>query len=207
MSTPHDTTGTDRRDFLRQSGYLAIGFSLLGLQRCGGEAAAGGPGGSAERSTEEPPDSDQINAWLRVHGDSTVTILTGKIAIGQGILVALRQIAAEELDLPLDRVRIIMADTGNTPNESYTAGSASIEGSGTSIRRAAATARRQLLERAADQLGAAVADLTVTDGVITAAGGGERSFGELVAGERLTHRVSGDAPQKDPSDYRLVGKP
>ncbi|WP_116107520.1 xanthine dehydrogenase family protein molybdopterin-binding subunit [Lewinella sp. IMCC34191] len=197
-------SGTDRREFLRQSGYLAIGFSWLGLESCSGEATAGG---SSPSATPGPPDSDQINAWLRIHEDGTATVLTGKIAIGQGILVALRQMAAEELDLPLDRVSIIMADTGHTPNERYTAGSASIEGSGTAIRRAAATARQQLLERAADQLGAAVIDLTVTEGVITGPGLDELSYGELVAGERLTDEVSPDAPQKDPSDYQLVGKP
>ncbi|PPK88480.1 CO/xanthine dehydrogenase Mo-binding subunit [Neolewinella xylanilytica] len=210
MPTPtRDTSPSapDRRDFLRQSGYLAIGFSLLGLESCSGEAGATGSDGTPKQATACPPDTDRIDAWLRVHEDTTVTVLTGKIAIGQGILVALRQIAAEELDLPLDKVKIIMADTGHTPNERYTAGSASIEGSGTAIRRAAATARQQLLERAADELGAAVVDLTVTDGVIGATARGERTYGELVAGKQLTAQVFRDAPRKDPYDYRIVGQP
>ncbi|MGB3799418.1 MAG: molybdopterin cofactor-binding domain-containing protein [Lewinella sp.] len=196
----------NRRDFLHLSGYLAVGFSLLGTESCSGEAEAAGSGGSPQLANQRPPDSGQVNAWLRVHEDNTVTVLTGKIAIGQGILVALRQIAADELDLRLDQVSIIMADTGHTANESYTAGSASIEGSGSAIRRAAATARQQLLERAADELGATVVDLSVSEGVISATGLGEVTYGELVAGKQLTTQVSRDAPQKDPSDYQLVGK-
>ena len=199
---------TDRRAFLRQSGYLAVGFSLLGAAGCSGDAQDNGTSGVTDPSSDAAPDSDQINAWLRIHEDNTITVLTGKIAIGQGILVALRQIAAEELDMPLERVAIIMADTAQTANESYTAGSASIEGSGRAIRRAAATARRMLLERAADQWDVDVTELTVQDGRISQSeAAGSVSYGSLVAGDQLTNEVDADAAQKDPANYRVVGRP
>ena len=115
---------------------------------------------------------------------------------------------AEELDVPLERVDIVMADTGHTPNERYTAGSASIEGSGRAIRRAAATARQLLLERAADRLDVAADDLTVSDGTISApAAGASVTYGQLVAGEAISGRVSREAPRKNPRDYRIVGHP
>ncbi|WP_116125441.1 xanthine dehydrogenase family protein molybdopterin-binding subunit [Lewinella sp. IMCC34183] len=205
--SPTPLATCDRRDFLRRAGYLSIGFSLLGLSGCAGEARASGTGAGAAPGGP-PLDDERVDAWLRIHPDSSVTVFTGKIAIGQGILVALRQIAAEELDLALDAVKIVMADTGLTPNESYTAGSASIEGSGRAIRRAAATARMLLLERAADRLGVATGLLSVAGGVIT---GPDRdasvTYGDLVAGEQLTARVAADAPQKKPADYQVVGHP
>ncbi len=204
---PPPPTAFDRRDFLRQSGYLAIGFSLLGLESCSVEAEAAGSAGEPGLGISEAPDSDQVNTWLRIHEDNTVTVLTGKIAIGQGILVALRQMAADELDVPLDRVKIIMADTRHTPNERYTAGSASIEGSGRAIRRAAATARQLLLKRASDQAGVSVSELTISDGIIRAPGQKDRSYGQLVAGDQITTKISSEAPRKDPREYRFVGYP
>ena len=195
--SPSPDTSYGRRDFLRRGGGLLIAFSLLGTAGCAEEED--GP-------EDGPVDSDRVNAWLRVAPDGTVTVLTGKIAIGQGILIALRQIAAEELDLPLDRVTIRMADTGLTPNESYTAGSASIEGSGRAIRRAAATARRLLLERAAKQLDTSAGALTVRDGTVSGAAGSV-TFRELIGDEQLTAKVAEDAPRKSPADYRLVGTP
>ena len=80
-------------------------------------------------------------------------MFTGKVELGQGILTALRQIAAEELDLPLERIAMISGDTGRTPNEGQTAGSQSVENSGTALRMAGAEARAILLELAAKRLG------------------------------------------------------
>ena len=195
----YEAFSSDRRAFLHRSGCLVVGFSLLGASACSGNAQDNGTSGVTDPSSKAAPDSDQINAWLRMHEDGTVTVLTGKIAIGQGILVALRQIAAEELDVPLERVDIIMADTGQTANESYTAGSASVEGSGRAIRRAAATARRILLERAADAWDTDPAELTVTNGRISTKGAGQSvTYGSVLAGEQLTTNVDADAPQRDP---------
>src|SRR5215468_5448316 len=108
-----------------------------------------------------------LDAWIRIGADGNATICTGKVEFGQGIVTALAQIAAEELDLPLDRVRMISGDTERTPNEGVTAGSQSIENSGTALRLAGAQVRAILLELAAKRLGAELVDsLSVTDGVI-----------------------------------------
>ena len=75
-----------------------------------------------------------LDAWLRINPDGSATVFTGKVELGQGIVTALAQIAAEELDLPLGRIKMISGDTGQTPNEGQTAGSQSIEASGTALR-------------------------------------------------------------------------
>ena len=89
-----------------------------------------------------------LDAWIRINADGTATVFTGKVELGQGILTALAQIAAEELDLPLARVAMISGDTGRTPNEGVTSGSQSIENSGTALRLAAAEVRAILIEQA-----------------------------------------------------------
>jgi len=82
-----------------------------------------------------------INAWLEVLADGRVRVLTGKLELGQGIRTAVAQVAAEELDMEMSQVEVVLAETGRTPNEGYTAGSGSIESSAMSIRTAAAAAR------------------------------------------------------------------
>ena len=94
-----------------------------------------------------------LDAWLRINADGTATVFTGKVELGQGIVTALAQIAAEELDLPLARIKMISGDTGQTPNEGQTAGSQSIEASGTALRMAGAEARAILLDLAAKRFG------------------------------------------------------
>ena len=105
-----------------------------------------------------------LNAWLRIDADGTVTIFTGKIELGQGIGTALAQIAADELDVDLKRIRMVHGDTALTPNEGQTAGSLSVENSGTAVRFACAEAREMLLSAAAAKLG--TQDLKVVDGTI-----------------------------------------
>ena len=103
-----------------------------------------------------------LDAWLRIDADGSATVFTGKVELGQGIVTALAQIAAEELDLPLARIKMISGDTGRTPNEGQTAGSQSIEHSGTALRMAGAEARAILVDLAAKRLGVAADTLTVT---------------------------------------------
>src|SRR5437660_1802357 len=104
-----------------------------------------------------------LDAWLRINADGSATVFTGKVELGQGIVTALAQIAAEELDLPLARVKMISGDTGQTPNEGQTAGSLSIEQSGTALRFAAAEVRAILIDLAVKRLGVAADQLTVAD--------------------------------------------
>ena len=123
----------------------------------------------------------RLDAWIRIDPDGSATVFTGKVELGQGIVTALRQIAAEELDLPLARVTIVSGDTGRTPNEGMTAGSQSVENSGTALRLAAAEVRGILVELASARLGMSADSLSVADGVISAANGRTVSYAELAA--------------------------
>ncbi len=136
-----------------------------------------------------------------------MTVYSGKVELGTGVRTALAQIVAEELDVSLARIRMVMGETGRTPNEGYTAGSKTIETSGMTLRRAAATAREMLLAMAASELGVAPDELSVADGVISLRDGpGPRvTFAGLMAGGRFDCPISNTAPLKRPEDYHLVG--
>jgi len=137
--------------------------------------------------------------------DGTATIFAGKVELGQGILTALAQIAAEELDLPLVRVAMISGDTAQTPDEEYTSGSQSIEYGGTAIRLACAEARALLLDRAAARLNVPAARLTIAEGLIRAPDGRSLGYGELAAELDLHREVTATVPPKPPSSQRIVG--
>src|SRR5262249_12995790 len=141
-----------RRGFLK-TGALIIGFTLAPRVALGQSAALPGSLNTNRR----------LDAWLRIDPSGTVTILTGKIELGQGIGTALTQITADELDVDLKRIDIVYGDTARTPNEGHTAGSLSVEHSGTALRFACAEARGILLAAAAAKLGVPVADLTGSD--------------------------------------------
>jgi len=149
-----------------------------------------------------------LDAWIRINADGTATVFTGKVELGQGILTALAQIAAEELDLPLARLTMISGDTGRTPNEGVTAGSQSIENSGTALRLACAEARAVLIELAAKRNGWSADTLTVIDGVITGPNGNKVSYGEIAAAsEAELHReATGKVKPKPAGAHKIVGK-
>jgi len=190
---------TSRRNFLKVTGCLTIGFSLLGSTWVAAEAAEAPLPGSLR-------DYPRIDSWLEVLADGRVRILTGKLELGQGIRVAVAQMAAEELDLPMDRVDVVLAETGRTPNEGYTAGSGSIENSAVAVRYAAAAARQKLLDLAAPQLGAKASQLTMRDGVITGPRKQQRTFAQVLGGRQLTDEVRLPVALKPKKDYRYVGK-
>jgi nicotinate dehydrogenase subunit B len=148
----------------------------------------------------------KLDGWIRINSDGTATIFTGKVELGQGILTALAQIAAEELDLPLARITMISGDTGRTPNEGQTAGSQSVENSGTALRMAGAEVRALLIDLAAKRLGAAADQLKATDGVISAPDGRQVGYGALVADLDLNREASAKTPPKPPAGHKIVGK-
>jgi nicotinate dehydrogenase subunit B len=148
----------------------------------------------------------RLDAWLHISPQGTATILTGKVELGQGILTALKQIAAEELDLPLDRIAMISGDTGRAPNEGQTAGSQSVENSGTALRMACAEARAMLVDLAAKRLGVAAATLTVADGTISATDGRKVTYGELAAEADLKRDATAKVAPKPAARHRIVGK-
>ncbi len=148
-----------------------------------------------------------LDAWIRIAADGSATVCTGKVELGQGIVTALAQIAAEELDLPLDRVRMISGDTEKTPNEGVTSGSQSIEYGGTALRLAGAEVRALLVDLAAKRLGADAATLKVADGVVTAADGRKATYAELAGAVDLHREVTATVKPKPPSTHKIVGKP
>ena len=97
-------------------------------------------------------DPAQIDAWLAVGPDGLVTAFFGKPDVGQGVEVAIAQIVAEELDLPVERVSVVLADTRRTPDQGGVSGSTGVQLGGATLRNIAAEARRLLVERAADEL-------------------------------------------------------
>src|SRR4029079_14555431 len=124
-----------------------------------------------------------LNGWIRVNPAGTVTVFTGKCEFGQGIVTALAPITAEAHGVAYERVESMSADTARTPNEGMTAGSLSVENSGTALRFACAEVRQILLKLAAAKLGVAVARLTVADGTVT--GAGSVTYWELARGANL----------------------
>jgi nicotinate dehydrogenase subunit B len=185
-----------RRRFSQGLGGVVLAFSI-----CPSDLLAQGarlPGGLNNNRL--------LDAWIRIGPNGNATVFTGKVELGQGILTALAQIAAEELDLPLSRIRMVSGDTSQTPNEGFTAGSLSIETSGAAIRHAAAEVRAILVELAAKRLSVDPRTLTVRDGMISAPDGQVLSYGAVVAGANLRREASGNAAPKSPSDYRIVGR-
>ena len=126
----------NRRNFIKNTGCLAIGFTLRSnLLNTPSPLIQDLPG-----SLKENP---HINSWLEILADGRLRIFTGKIELGQGIRTAIAQVAAEELDIAIENTEVVVADTGRTPDEGYTAGSFSIEQSAMAVRYAAAAARRK----------------------------------------------------------------
>lgn len=146
-----------------------------------------------------------VDDWVRLLTDGIVEVRSGKVELGQGVLTALAQIVAEELDVDLARVRMTAAATGVSPNEGYTSGSLSIQHSGAALRMAAAEARAVHLDAAAQRWQVSTDLLTVTDGVVIAPDGRTATYWELTREGLLHCRVSGAAPTKAAADRRIVG--
>jgi nicotinate dehydrogenase subunit B len=151
-------------------------------------------------------DNPRLGQWISFDVPGVVTIRTGKVELGQGILTALAQIAAEELAIGLDRVRVASADTAHAPNEGFTAGSQSVELSGASIRLAAAQARSALIDAAAARLGPSTDTLTCRDGAMLQAGAATGlDFWTLAPDIDWSQPVRADAPVAPRDSYQIVG--
>jgi CO/xanthine dehydrogenase Mo-binding subunit len=152
-------------------------------------------------------DRSAVDSFLAVNGDGTVTLFCGKVDLGQGLRAAMPQIAAEELGIGIDTIRYVEGDTALTPDQGRTSGSNGIQVGGMQIRQAAATARKRLIELAAQKLNARPEDLTTADGMVRPKAGGQGvSFAELVGSRRFDLKLDPKAPLKNPADYTLVGK-
>jgi nicotinate dehydrogenase subunit B len=186
-----------RRDFTAGLGGIVVAFTLapkLGLA----QQAAALPGSLNGNR--------MLDAWIRVAADGSATVCTGKVELGQGIVTALSQIAAEELELPLARVHMISGDTEKTPDEGFTSGSQSIENGGVALRLAGAEVRAILLDLAVKRLGVEASTLAVADGVISTPDGHKVTYAELARDADLHREATARAKPKLPLSHRIVGK-
>jgi nicotinate dehydrogenase subunit B len=117
MTTSSARTSFDRREFLKASGILAIGFSMSGMVGSAGAATLRAPKSVAKEA---------IDSWLTISPDNRVTIFCGKVDLGTGARTALTQLAADELDVAFERIEMVMGDTATTPDQWLTAGNLTI---------------------------------------------------------------------------------
>jgi nicotinate dehydrogenase subunit B len=186
-----------RRELLR-AGALVVGFSWAGLPVARAQAA-----GSTRRTLA----LTEVDSFLALRQDGTVVIYSGKVDLGTGHRIAMRQMVGEELSLPVHRIELVEGDSALTPNQGPTAGSSGVMRGGVELRRAAATLHEAVLALAAQRLAKPLASLTLADGVVTSAGGGSVSVADLVGDRPLQVKMNPAAPLKSPSQYRMVGQP
>jgi len=149
----------------------------------------------------------RLDQWVRFPAPGKVTVATGKVEIGQGVLTAMRQIAAEELDVTPDRILLQAGDTDLTPNEGYTSGSQSIQFGGVALRMVCAEVRGLFLDHAAASFGFSRRELSVRDGAITYRGRPTgHDYWSLAAVVDLGRHATGRAQTKAANDYRVVGR-
>jgi CO/xanthine dehydrogenase Mo-binding subunit len=206
------TSSISRRQFLKSTGALVVGFNLFT------------PAGKVFAQFAKLPSGDidptSLDSWLAITPDGLVTFYTSKVEIGTGTITALAQIVAEELDVPMARIKMDSGDTSRTIEQGSTVGSRSIERAGPQVRQAAAAARQELLKLGAARLGVSDARLGVVDGVVSVIGDPAKkiTYGQLIGGKRFNTKITATgtgwdmkvAPEvkaKDPKTYKIVGRP
>lgn len=187
-----------RREFLKTSGVLVVGFSFGGSRLLRASTATGGA-----------PPAAQLDSWLAISADGSITVYCGKVELGTGVSTALRQIVAEELDAPFERITWVQGDSDRTVDQGPTVGSQSVKRGGAQLRQAAAEARAALLELASAKLGVPATSLVVSSATISVQGSPSRkaTFAELVGDKRFEREITGKARTKAPREYTVVGKP
>ena len=198
-----------RRQFLKTTGYLSVGFTLFGCSDVGDDGESGTPEPFAiEYFDDLLPADSHIDAWLQVLEDGRVQILTGKMELGQGLKAVMQQVAGEELNLAPHKIGVVLADTARTPNEGMTSGSRSVERSAMIVRRAAAAAAQSLKKMAAGQMETSPDQLVLEDGLVKHREKElELSFNALLEGKQLSEEIPEDVPLKPKDQYQWVGRP
>jgi CO/xanthine dehydrogenase Mo-binding subunit len=189
-----------RRSFVKGGGALVVGFSLAG-------ASVGAKAAKAAYN----PDKTQVDSWITVNPDNTVTLRTSHIELGNGIVTGALMLLAEELDLSMSQVHHGPFSSDEVVDSGVNGGSTAIQTSeGPLVRAAAATARQALLGLASQRLGVPVASLTVDKGVVSG-GGKSVTYGELVGGKLINAKIPtpslspGQGNSKPVASYRIVG--
>jgi CO/xanthine dehydrogenase Mo-binding subunit len=190
-----------RREFLQTGGALVIALAVP--RPASAQRAIG-----AEKALGKTVDLNEVDGFLAVNGDGSVTVYCGKVDLGQGLRIAIPQMAAEELGVALDRIVLIEGDTALTPDQGPTGGSSGVMRGGVQIRQAAATAREALLRRVAERSGKQASDFEIVDGIARPKGGGQGvPISELVGDKRFELKLDPKVRLKDPASYTIVGRP
>ena len=204
------TMDITRRQFLKGTGALIVSFNLFPSI----------PSVFAQSNLLPNGDLDpaQLDSWLAIAQDGTVTLFTSKVDLGTGIVTALAQIAAEELDVSWKQIKVIQGDTALTVDQSATGGSRTVERAGPQVRQAAAAARQELMRLAAARLGVDADKLKVKDGIVTALDNPSKktTYGQLVGGKKFNVKITAqgaaadlklaqDVKPKNSKDYQTVG--
>ena len=207
-------TSISRRELLKATGLL-VSFNVfepvLGLLAQG--VQSGTPLSNAGGLS-----ADQLDSWLAIAPDGTVSVFTSKVDLGTGTGTALGQIVAEELDVAISKIKMEIGDTTKSVDQGRTSASRTLERAGPQMRQAAAAARQELLKRASARLGAPAGQLIVANGVVSVTGNSANniSYAALVGGHRFDTKVAASGEQwdlkiapevkpKDPKDYTIVG--
>jgi nicotinate dehydrogenase subunit B len=215
--TKHEKSASfSRRALLKAGGALVVSF---------GAPVAFDAARAADNATavaaKPPLTPDQLSSYIAVNADGTVSAYFGKMDMGQGLSVAIRQMIAEELDVTFARMQLLIGDTDTSVNQGGASGSTGIQDGGKQMRMAAAEARRVLVEMAAEQLGLPTDQLEVTDGVVHSTSNPAKkiSYAQLISGKFFNVHLDwngkygnplyapGKAKPKNPKDYTVVGKP
>ena len=188
-------TTISRRRVLKGTGALVVSFALAPTDVFGQAVAT---------LVGSPP--KELDGWLSISADGTVTALTGKCEMGQGLYTAQTQLVAEELCVPVDRVKLIQCITGTTPDQGVTSGAQSHPQNfnHTNLALAAATAREALLQMASKQWGVSVDRLTAENGVVRH-DAKAISYGDLIGGRKFNLSLNAAAKRKVPREWTILG--
>ena len=190
-------SGVSRRAMLKASGALVVSFALVPTDVFGQAVAT---------LVGNPP--KELDGWLSIAADGTVTALTGKCEMGHGLYTAQTQLVAEELGVPMDRITLIQCVTGTTPDQGVTSGAQSHPQNfnHANLALAAATARETLVQMASKQWGVPADRLTPGNGVVRHQ---ERtiSYGELIGGKKFNIALNPNAKRKAPREWTILGNP
>ena len=200
------SAGLSRRAFVKGSGALIVAFSAV---RLAGDLGIAPESGAAQGINGLG--SPELDSWIAIDVDGSVTAYTGKCELGTGLFTAQTQLVAEELSVPIDHVRLIQCDTSITPDQGTTSGAQSHPANfnQSNLALAAATARETLVQLGAARLGVPADQLTTVDGAVMVRDDAARrvSYGELIGGRQFSVPLNRDAKRKPVSEWTVLGQP
>jgi CO/xanthine dehydrogenase Mo-binding subunit len=216
MSDVIGATAASRRSFLQATGAVVVSLGMpVALSTVLAVDAAHAQG------TRPPLVPSELSSYIAINADGTATAFFGKMDMGHGLYVAIGQMVAEELDMPLNSVRVVMGDTATSVNQGGASGSTGIQYGGKQMRAAAAEARRVLMEMAAEKLAVPAEQLTIVDGIVRSRGDAAKriGYGELIGGRYFNVQLAwnnkignllyapGKARPKAFTEHSIVGQP